>query len=254
MNKYKGGDPTCSEFVEGGDGRLYHLETINGEVVRQLYVQLEMRGRLVVTKHGSAAGGHRAAKETVAKLKKYYYWATMAADVRNWISGCGCQQKKGERRRRVGNLSELKIVRQGEKVIFDFMKMPESLSGNKHVGSREIALEALPTREATGVAKALLERVYLRGKFPRVWQSDNAKEFVSEVMSELAKLLGAKFKHSSPYHPQTNTHVERYNKTVASHLSLMVERDDQRDWDEHLKFVEYANLVRQCWGSYCPCS
>ena len=62
-------------------------------------------------------------------------------------------------------------------------------------------------------------------------------------MKELAKLLGAKFKHSSPYHPQTNTHVERYNRTIATHLSLMVERPDQRDWDEHLRFVEYANLV-----------
>ena len=47
-------------------------------------------------------------------------------------------------------------------------------------------------------------------------QSDNAKEFKSDVMKELAKLLGAKFKHSSPYHPQTNTHVERYNRTIAA--------------------------------------
>ena len=118
------------------------------------------------------------------------------------------------------------------------------LSG--HCGCRKqrgIALEALPTRETAGVAKAIMNRVYLRGKSPRVWQSDNAKEFTSEVMKELAKLLGAKFKHSSPYHPQTNTHVERYNRTIATHLSLMVERLDQRDWDEHLKFVEYANLV-----------
>ena len=111
------------------------------------------------------------------------------------------------------------------------------------VGSREVALAALPTKETEGVAKAIMERVYLRGKAPRVWQSDNAKEFTSAVMKDLAKLLGAKFKHSSPYHPQTNTHVERYNKTIATQLSLMVERVDQRDWDEHLKFVEYANLV-----------
>ena len=156
---------------------------------------------------------------------------------------------------RVGELSGLKLVRPGDKIIFDFMKLPESLSGNKHllvivdVGSREIALEALPTREAASVAKAIMNRVYLRGKSPRVWQSDNAKEFTSEVMKELAKLLGAKFKHSSPYHPQTNTHVEQYNRTIATHLSLMVERLDQRDWDEHLSLwsmpIWWAR--RQCW-------
>ena len=49
------------------------------------------------------------------------------------------------------------------------MTLPESLAGNKYllvivdVGSREIALEALPTRETAGGAKAIFERVYLRG-------------------------------------------------------------------------------------------
>ena len=249
INAYRSRDVECAEFVEGGDGRLYHLETINGEVVRQLYVPLGMRGRLVVTQHGSAAGGHRAEKETLAKLRKQYFWASMSKDVHGWLEGCGCKRKKGERAKRVGELSGLKLMRPGEKIIFDFMKLPLSLSGNKYllvivdVGSREIALEALPTKETEGVAKAIMNRVYLRGKSPRVWQSDNAKEFTSKVMIELAKLLGAKFKHSSPYHPQTNTHVERYNKTIATHLSLLVERADQRDWDEYLRFVEYANLV-----------
>jgi len=50
------GDPACVDFVEGQDGRLYHKELINGEMVNQLYVPMEMRERLVVTKHGSAAG------------------------------------------------------------------------------------------------------------------------------------------------------------------------------------------------------
>ena len=49
------------------------MEMINNEWVRQLYVPLELRGRLVVAKHGSAAGGHRAAVETLAKLRKLYY-------------------------------------------------------------------------------------------------------------------------------------------------------------------------------------
>ncbi len=36
VNAYKSRDPTCSEFVEGEDGRLYHLDYSNQEVVRQL--------------------------------------------------------------------------------------------------------------------------------------------------------------------------------------------------------------------------
>ena len=74
ISKYMSRDPKCESFVEGADGRLYHLETQNGEIVRQLYVPLVMRGRLVVTKHGSAASGHRAAAETLAKIRKQYFW------------------------------------------------------------------------------------------------------------------------------------------------------------------------------------
>ena len=82
----------------------------------------------------------------------------------------------GEKAKRVGELSGLKLVRPGDKIIFDFLKLPETLSGNKYllvivdVGSREVALAALPTKETEGVAKAIMERVYLRGKAPRVWQ------------------------------------------------------------------------------------
>jgi hypothetical protein len=37
--------------------------------------------------------------------------------------------------------------------------------------------------------------------------------------------------------------VERYNRTIATQLSLMIKRDDQRDWDQYLRHVEYAQLV-----------
>jgi transposase InsO family protein len=259
--RYLSIDPKCENFVEGFDGRLYHLERQNGEWVRQVYVPLCLRGRLVVAKHGSAASGHRAAAETLAKMRKHYYWMSMKRDIEAMIASCGCQQKKGERKQRVGELKSLKLMRPGEKVIFDiFGPLPVSLKGNTYllvvvdVGTREVMLEALPSREAVGVAKVIFERVYLRGMAPRLFQSDQAKEFVSAVMKELTALLGAEFRHSSPYHPQTNTHVERYNKTIATNLSLLLRRQDQRDWDEYLKHVEYAQLVgaQQVLGRMSP--
>ena len=149
-------------------------------------------------------------------------------------------KKKAERKRQIGRMQSLKVQRPGQKMLFDiFGPLPPSEQGNVYilvlmdVGTREVMLEALPTKEAKGIAKAMLERVYLRGMCPEVWQSDQAKEFVGKVMTELATLLGAEFRHSSPYRPQTNAHVERFNKTLATHLSLMLKRQDQRDWDQY---------------------
>ena len=241
INEYKSRDPGLDDFVEGEDGRLYHLETKNRDTVRQLYVPVSMRGPLLVSKHGCGPSGHRGAEETLAKLRKQYYWASIRRDVEDWIGACGCQKKKGERKQRVGELASMKIARPGEKIVFDiFGPLPPSVNGNVYllvimdVGTREMMLEALPTRAAVGVAKAIYKRVYLSGRTPRVFQSDLAKEFVAKIVKELVVLLGAKFRHSSPYHPQTNTHVERYNKTLATHLSLMLQREDQKDWDQYL--------------------
>jgi transposase InsO family protein len=259
LREYLSRDKTCDDFVEGADGRLYHLEMRKDKPVRQLYVPLVMRGRLVVTKH--AAGGHRAAEETLAKLRKHYFWASMRRDVEDWIGSCSCQKKKGERKKYVGELQSMKVMRPGQKVIFDiFGPLPMSEKGNVYllvmvdVGTREIMLKALPTREALGIARAIFKRVYLRGLCPEIFQSDLAKEFVADVMKELVALLGAEFRHSSPYHPQTNTHVERYNKTIATQLSLMLRRDDQRDWDRYLRHVEYAQLVgaQRVLGRFSP--
>jgi transposase InsO family protein len=248
LAEYLSRDPACAKFVEGKDGRLYHIDDRKGREIRQLVVPVACRGRLVVMKH--AAQGHGAADEVKHKLQKHYFWPSMNADTKEWIDACGCKQKGAERKQKVGWWQSLKVMRPGQKVLFDiFGPLPTSQSGNVYVlvmmdvGSREVMLEALPTKEAHPIARKLFERVYLRGMTPQIWQSDMAQELSGKVMTELAGILGAEFRHSSPYHPQTNAHVERFNRTLATQLSLMIKRDDQTDWDQYLKFVEYAQLV-----------
>jgi transposase InsO family protein len=245
---YLGRDKRCEKFREGEDGRLYHIGSgPNKEEVTQLVVPVNFRGRLVTAKH-EGCNGHRS--DTLDRLKRKYFWPSMTSDVKAWIDACACQRKKREHpNQRVGNIQSLEIVAPGEWITFDFFgPLPESINGNKYLlvmvdrGSREIMLEALPDRKAVGVAEKLYRRVFLRGVSPRILQSDLAKEFVSEVLKSLSSKLGAKLKHSSPYHPQTNTSVERYNKTIATSLSLLIERADQKDWDQHLGEVEYSQL------------
>ena len=248
LAEYLGRDPACAQFVEGQDGRLYHVEMVHGKERRQLVVPVQCRGRLVVANH--AAQGHVEEEAVISKLRKKYFWPTLRADVIAWVGACGCKRKLAERKQKVGLSQSLKVQRPGRRVTFDlFGPLPTSQAGNAYVlvmmdvGTREVMLEALPTKEARPIARKLFERVYLRGMTPEEWQSDLAQELSGKVMTELAEILGAEFKHSSPYHPQTNTHVERFNRTLATQLSLMMKRDDQSDWDQYLKFVEYAQLV-----------
>jgi hypothetical protein len=59
-------------------------------------------------------------------------------------------------------------------------------------------------------------------------------------MKALADIIyKAEFKHSSPYHSQKYDTTKQLRRI----LSLLVGRRDQRDWDEHFKYVEYVPLV-----------
>jgi hypothetical protein len=81
---------------------------------------------------------------------------------------------------------------------------------------------------------------------PEVIQSDGAKELTASWLEELRTLVGADKAVSSAYHPQSHTHVERFNFTLANMLSLACTRKDKRDWSRHLRKVEHA------WNSVVP--
>ena len=48
--------------------------------------------------------------------------------------------------------------------------------------------------------------------FPVVWRSDNAKEFVAEVVAEMNKMLEIKHVTGAAYHPQSQGMVESMHK------------------------------------------
>jgi transposase InsO family protein len=57
--------------------------------------------------------------------------------------------------------------------------------------------------------------------------------------------LGVVFKHSRPYHPQTNGKVERFHQTMKKFLAAKDPCDDIEELQAHLdRFVEYYNEVR----------
>lgn len=69
--------------------------------------------------------------------------------------------------------------------------------------------------------------------------SDQGREFINKINTELQQLLGTQHRMTSAYHPQTNGLVEKFNHTIQSCL-LKVVNDCQDDWDLHLDPVLFA--------------
>ena len=69
--------------------------------------------------------------------------------------------------------------------------------------------------------------------------SDQAREFTSQVISELCDLLGITKIQMSPYHPQMNGVVECVYQTLRRMIAKM-DPDKRAKWPSHLRPILIA--------------
>lgn len=102
----------------------------------------------------------------------------------------------------------------------------------------------LSNQEATTVAEVLVKEFVSPLGVPRELHSDQGHNFESSVFQEMCRLLGIKKTRTTALHPQSDGMVERYNRTLATQLSLFVD-NHQKDWDQHvlLLLMAYRSAV-----------
>ena len=94
--------------------------------------------------------------------------------------------------------------------------------------------EAAAITQKTGaeVANFIYTNIYCRYGCPRHIQTDNGLEFKNEIVDGLLKKWKIQHHFSTPYHPQSNGLVERYNKTLCNALARQCQG---QDWDLHIE-------------------
>ncbi|XDV11184.1 hypothetical protein PO909_000192 [Leuciscus waleckii] len=109
----------------------------------------------------------------------------------------------------------------------------------------------LKTKAAREVADCLLKFVH-QFEAPKRVLTDQGKEFVNKLNSNICKVLNIKRSLCAPYHPQTNGLVERMNATIQRSLCKLV-RDKPNEWDRHLDAVMFGlRTKRQVTTKYSP--
>jgi len=121
---------------------------------------------------------------------------------------------------------------------------PSSSSGKRYILTlvnyatrypEAIALSGISTKE---VAEALCS-IYSRVGVPKQVVHDQGSQFMSEVMAEVSRLLSVQNLVSTPYHPQCNGLVERYNGTLKNMLKKVC-AERPKDWDRYIEAVLFA--------------
>ncbi|KAH7678467.1 hypothetical protein AAVH_41631 [Aphelenchoides avenae] len=97
----------------------------------------------------------------------------------------------------------------------------------------------LPNQKASVISDAFVRHVICQHSVPRTVVTDQGRNFVGKIFSDLAKLYNFAHVQTTAYHQQANGMVERQNHTIANMVSAYVDKEGKQ-WDRYLALVTFA--------------
>jgi transposase InsO family protein len=242
------------------EGVLYRTrrETKQGKVLYQLMLPKSYHGNAMHGLHDSV--GHLGVDRTLDFLRQRFFWSHMADDVTAYIKSCKrCSRRKDVVGfKKAAPLVNIVTTQPMELVCMDFLSLEESKGGIKDIlvitdFFTKYAV-AIPTKNQTAktTAKHLYEDFILHYGIPQRIHSDQGRNFESKVIKELCILLGINKSHTTPYHPQGNGLVERFNRTLLNMLGTL--EDEQKvSWKSYIPQLVHAyNCSTHAVTGYSP--
>ena len=190
--------------------------------------------------------GHLGIRKTRSRIMHRYYWPGIFKDVATYCRTCKvCQRTQTRRPPRVGMVSMPLVAKPFQRIAMDVVgPLPRTQRGNHFIlticdyATRYPEAIALPSTDAYRVARELVA-FFARVGIPEEILTDQGSNFMSALLGEVYHLLQVKRIRSTPYHPQTDGLVERFNGTMKMMLRKFVNRS-QTDWDECLPYLLFA--------------
>ncbi|KAL5503369.1 hypothetical protein EMCRGX_G010306 [Ephydatia muelleri] len=211
----------------------------------QLVVPAALRQMVLEELHNKS--GHLGTHKTLEKVKERFFWQGYEQDVRNMVQQCErCQKRTNPVPTQHAPIGTIESNHPFQKLSWDIMgPLPAAASGCRYIlvvtdlFSKWVEAFPLKSTDSLTLARVLVDEIVCRYGVPHYLHSDQGANFVSTVIQSLCSKLGIKRTQTTPYHPQGNGQVERFNRTLEAMLSKVV-ADNQKDWDEHLQTVLFA--------------
>ena len=228
------------------DGLLYRYfmkeESDNGHL--QLVVPSVYRDDILQELHAGVVGGHLGQDKTLSRLKERFYWPGHWNDVHQWCRTCLiCATRKTPSPKMKASLTPVKTGYPMQIVATDILgPLPLSPNGNSYLlvasdyFTRWVEVYPIPNQEAVTVATKLTQEFFYRFSLPEQLHSDQGRQFESTLISEMCKLLQIHKSRTTPYHPQGDGLVERFNRTLLDMLSTSI-KQHHGTWEDHIRAV-----------------
>lgn len=234
-------------------GILYHVWTPQNRsrpqhLRRQIALPAPLRTAVMTLFHDDPLCGHQGPIKTYERIRERFYWPGMFSHIETWCHSCECcASRKTPRNNPRYPVMTFPVTYAFERVAVDISgPWPQSLSGNKYIVvfsdylTRWPEAVAIPDQTADTVARVFISEIICRHGAPKSLLSDQGSNFLSKLVKAICILLDIHKVRTTPYHPQTDGVVERFNHQIAEHISHYV-NSDHTNWDEYLPYALYAH-------------
>ena len=229
-------DCTTDKSYYWHDGLLYRRWKPHGQdteiVVNPLILPEQCRGKVLSLAHSIPLAGHLGKEKTRQRIMQHFYWPTLYNDVEEFCRCCTQCQKSSKKGVPKAPLVPLPVVSTPfQKIAMDIIgPLPRSRSGCRYIlvicDYATRYPEAIPLRsiDAKHIAEEMI-KVFARVGIPEEILTDQGSNFTSKLLSEFYRLLKVQAVRTSPYHPQCDGLVERFNLTLKMMLRKVVTKE-----------------------------
>ena len=173
------------------------------------------------------------------------YWANMTSDVQDYFNNCAnCVKNQPIKSIKVSKV----IIANGplDRITADCWDIPkemrETIDNKYHYVltcidhfSKFKWTELIPNKNAHTI-RTKIDYVFNYYGPPKIFQTDNGREFVNEELQDLCKKHNVQFIHGRPYHPQSQGVVEKINEFLAqslqaSYTDFIDSKQKDKSWD-----------------------
>ena len=214
-------------------GQVRHLQVLlPGQLLKVLLQSL----------HGTA-GKHPGISKMMQEIRQKYYFPSIATYVRNWVRDCEiCIQEKRKNNTRITpelvRISEWDLGPEDLKQIDLLPELPpsggyENIITAKDVFSRYAFAYPVSNPTAVNTAKVIIDIMTRHAYLPTLIITDKGSVFVSQVIQEVAEILGINLNYAITKHAETIEVLEWAHATIKTSLK-MASGEYRKQWHKYL--------------------